>query len=90
MADDVIARFIRSKEWAFRALFKGQDGQLNEAAKIALADLRTFCHGTQSNFSKNALEMARMEGRREVFTRVMAFLEVDYSKFYQLEEPIDD
>lgn len=85
-----VARFIRRKEWAFRTLFKGDDGSLNEAAKVALADLRAFCHGTQSNFSKDALEMARMEGRREVFTRVMNYLEVDYSKYYQMEEQIDD
>lgn len=81
-----IKQFLRKKEWAFRSIFSKENGELNEAAKIALADLRLFCNGTKSNFSVDALEMARMEGRREVFMRIMTFLNYDYSKVYDLEE----
>lgn len=81
-----IRDLIRNKEWAWRRLLRSDDGNLNEAAKIVLSDLRTFCNGTRSNFRPDALEMARMEGRREVFMRVMTFLNVDYSAIYDLEE----
>jgi hypothetical protein len=81
-----IRDFIRNKEWAFRQIFGGDNGELNEAAKVALADLRYFCNGTKSNFNTDALEMARMEGRREVFMRIMNYLNYDFSKVYELDE----
>ena len=80
----------KKKQWAYRALLKGQDGQINEAAKIALADLRVFCHGTRSVFSSDSLEMARRAGKQEVFQRIMNFLEMEYAETYQLEEDFDD
>ena len=82
--------FIRNKEWAFRQILGGDNGKLNEAAKVALADLRYFCNGTKSNFNTDALEMARMEGRREVFMRIMNYLNYDFSKIYELDEDIID
>lgn len=82
--------FLKNKERAWRSLLKAQNGELNESAKIALADLRYFCNGTKSNFSVDALEMARMEGRREVFMRIMTFLNFEYSKLYDLEEDVVD
>jgi hypothetical protein len=82
--------FWRNKEWAWRALLKADNGQLNEAAKVALADLRTFCRATKSPFNSDPLEMARMTGRLEVFQRVMNYLEYDYSKLYELEEDMID
>lgn len=86
-----IRDFIRQKEWAWRHILGSDNGELNEASKIALADLRLFCNATKSNFNTDALEMARLEGRREVFMRIMNYLNYDYSKIYELdEEPIDD
>jgi hypothetical protein len=79
-----IRRFIKGKEDAYRACLK------TELGETVLADLRVFCNGTQSNFSTDALEMARMEGRREVFTRVMNYLNVDYSEYYKYEEEYYD
>ncbi len=87
-AAQAMKRLLQRKEWAYRNIFQGDKGDLHEASKIALADLRTFCNGTKSSFSTDALEMARMEGRREVFTRVTNFLNVDYSKYYDLEEEL--
>lgn len=71
---------LKAKETAYR-LSLG-----NEGAKPVLADLRVFCNGTKSSFSSDALEMARMEGRREVFNRIMNFLKIEYSQFYEYEE----
>jgi hypothetical protein len=71
---------LKAKEGAFRLALG------NENAKTVLADLRVFCHATKSTFSDNPLEMARLEGRREVFNRIMNFLKINYSDYYNYEE----
>ena len=76
-------KILKGKERAYR-LSLG-----NEAGKDVIADLRSFCNGTRSNFSPDALEMARMEGRREVFMRIMNFMKVDYEQYYDYEEDLD-
>lgn len=74
-------KFWQRKQWGYRQAFD------NEAGKIVLADLRIYCHATKTAFSSDPLEMARIEGRREVFMRVMDFLKVDYDTIYnQIEE----
>lgn len=86
-----IKQFIKSKEWAWRFLLLDDNGKdVNSQARIALADLRSFCHGTKSTFSSDPLEMARMTGRKEVFERVMTFLNYETSKIYDLEEELID
>lgn len=85
-----LKQFLQSKEWAWRQMCKTDDGY-SIPGEIALSDLRTFCNGTKTTFSNDPLEMARMVGRQEVFQRIMNFLNVDYSKIYDLnEEQVDD
>lgn len=67
---------------------RAENGQLSEHAKTALSDLRYFCSGTKSVYSSDALEMARMAGRQEVYQRIMNFLHVDYSEQLKLDEEI--
>lgn len=78
--------FLKKKEMAYRAVFRTERGDLNEAAKIVLADLRTFCNGTKSCFDKDPIEMARKTARQEVFQRITNFLEIEYANTYLLEE----
>lgn len=78
--DDEVRKYVKGKEQAYRICLN------NEAAKTVLADLRLFCNGTRTNFSSDALQMARMEGRREVFMRIMTFLKVDYEDIYNFTE----
>lgn len=73
----------KRKKTAYRLTFG------SEVSKDVLADLRVFCNATKTNFSSDALEMARMEGRREVFNRIMSFMKVDYEDYYQYEEDVD-
>jgi len=61
----------------------------DESGKVVLADLRTFCNPTRTNFSTDPLEMARMEGRREVFLRIANFMNVDFDEYYNYEEDYD-
>ena len=77
------SRFMRGKQRAFRLTFG------NEVAKDVLADLRVFCNATKTSFSSDPLEMARQEGRREVFNRIMSFMKVDFEDYYNYEENID-
>ena len=86
-----IKEFIKSKETAWRFLFLDENGQgINRQGKVALADLREFCFATKTAFDTDALEMARRMGRKEVFDRIMTYLNIDYSKYYELEEEYND
>lgn len=66
-----------------------EGGDLSDPAKTVLADLSEFCH-SKSVYSDNALMMARLEGRREVYMRIMRFLHVDTSKQLSIEEEYID
>lgn len=86
-----IRDFIRSKEWAWRFLLLDDSGKdVNSHARVALSDLRSFCHGTKTTFSSDPLEMARLTGRKEVFERIMTYLNYETSKIYDLEEELID
>jgi len=83
---DLVARYFRRKERAYRTLF----GE-SEAAKIVLADLCVTCGASRSSFSRDGLEMARLEGRREIFNHIMTYLKVDYEDYQHLiKESFDD
>lgn len=88
---NAIRNSLKKKEWAYRLIYNTEQGEeLSEAAKVALADLKIFCNGTRSIYSSDALDMARMAGRQEVFQRVMNFLQIDYSEFYLLQDDIEE
>jgi len=68
-----------------------EDGELKRSAGHVLADLRDFCSAGpgETVFRKDALEMARRAGRREVFERIRDFLNLDERTVQQMME-IDD
>jgi hypothetical protein len=72
-----------------KELFLGDNGELKRAGEAVLADLRDFSFATKSCFDKDALVMARREGRREVFLRLANFLNLDEGTVEQLME-VDD
>lgn len=76
--------------WIWRALFIGQDGQVHRSGEILLADLREFAFGGgRTVFSNDPLVMARREGRREVFVRIVNYLNLDEAVVQKLME-VDD
>jgi hypothetical protein len=81
--------FEKNKEQAYRTTFTGDNEKTHESGKQVLGDLRAFCGATKSNYSSDALEMARMEGRREVFNRITNYLKIDYDDYYELEQDFD-
>lgn len=62
----------------------------NEAGRELLSDLNVFCFGTKTTLagSVDVIELARREGRREVFLQIMRMLKVDIHDIY--EEYVDD
>ncbi|MDX3883600.1 MAG: hypothetical protein QHC65_04200 [Sphingomonas sp.] len=74
---------------SFKALFNTAEGPLRRDAEIALADIRDFAFAEKSTFDCDALVMARREGRRDVWLRIIRYLNLDEAQVQQLME-IDD
>jgi hypothetical protein len=73
----------------YKRLFTENDTVTREAEYV-LADLRRFCRADRPTiFDKDAMTMARREGRREVFVRLTNFLNLDEGAVQQLME-LDD
>ena len=76
---------LKSRE--YKGLFFGENGDLRREGERVLADLRRFCRaGDATIFSTDALEMARREGRREVFVRISNLLNLDEEMVQKLME----
>lgn len=74
---------------AYKELFRASETVLRRAGEIVLLDLREFCCARKTTFNKDPLIMARLEGRRDVFLRLAAYLNLDEETVQQLME-IDD
>lgn len=77
-------KLLKRKQLAYRHCLN------NEMGKAVMADLRRFCNATRTNFHTDALEMARMEGRREVFLQIANMLNVEFNDYYSYEEELID
>lgn len=74
----------------YRWLFSGENGDLRRVGEHVLADLRSFCGADKPTlFNPDPIIMARRLGRREVFDRIIHFLNLDEAKVQQLME-LDD
>lgn len=60
-----------------------------EIAKDVLADLRIFCHATMTTAGRNE-SLERLEGRREVFLRIMQMMKVNIEDIYGYDFDFDD
>lgn len=77
----------------WRRLFLTDEQRLRIAGERVIADLRDFCFAHANNrgkvFDRDPLIMARRLGRREVFDRIITYLNLDESEVQKLME-IDD
>jgi hypothetical protein len=73
-ADALLARMNLRRAAAYRAVFLGEDGEPEYHAERVLADLRRFCRGDETTYRPDAREHALLEGRREVFLRIVKML----------------
>lgn len=76
--------------WVYRLLCRTENGEtLRLPAQKVLADLNRFCRADKSSFDPDPLIMARREGRRDVWLRIINHLNLDADAVQQFME-IDD
>ena len=84
-------RRLRRRRGAYRALFgPNPEGLLTPEQEIVLADLKRFCHADSSCFDVDPRAHAMREGRREVWLRIQAFLQLTDRQIAGITEPDDD
>jgi len=71
MAIDDPMKNIKKRQAAYRSVFTGA-----ESDKVLL-DLARFCRAVETSFDDNPYRMAFQEGRREVFLRIMTYIDYD-------------
>lgn len=64
---EVAKSFIFNRQKAYQEVFKKE----SEMAKIVMADLAKFCRAEESSFNADPRVHALIEGRREVYLRIM-------------------
>ena len=75
-----IKDLLRRKQTTYKLVFG------NEMGKQVLSDLREFCFATKTTFDSDQYEMARREGRREVFMQIMNTMNIDYASYYTYDD----
>lgn len=87
MSDEIKRQYEKVKELkkTYLRVFQSEDGQ------TILADLERKCHGKATTFPKNlnALELARNEGRRQVFLYIKTVLLWDEERLQKMMEAQD-
>jgi len=73
--------FVRYRQAAYRKTFENPEG------RKVLADLRRFCRATQPTADVNNVQTTYLlEGRREVWLRILAHLQLTDEDVYKLIE----
>lgn len=71
-------RWLFRRRGAYRDLFRGPNGD------IVLLDLARFCRAHESTFHTDPRVHANLEGRREVFLRIMHHLQLSEADLWKL------
>ena len=72
----MVANWNGRRSMHYQRLFMDDDGTPSNDGQKVLADLRKFCRGDRSTFDADPRIHALLEGRREVFLRILAMLGV--------------
>lgn len=70
--------FIRSRQTAYRFVFKSDD----KAVEMVLKDLAKFCRANKTCFHNDPRIHANLEGRREVFLRIIEHLNLTPDEYW--------
>lgn len=73
----VLAKWNARRGFHYQAAFLDEEGEPTLHGQKILADLDRFCRGNESTFHADPRAHALLEGRREVFLRILNFLEMD-------------
>lgn len=75
------ARRILNKRLSYRQCFCNPDGSLTSAGKRVFRDLALYASAYKTTYRPDALEMARLAGRREMFLKMQAMIELPDEEF---------
>ena len=86
-----VAQKLFNRREAYRALFVGPDGALSPYGRKVLEDLAKFCRADRStatispvNRTIDPYAMAIAEGRREVYLRILASINMDVTQLMNM------
>lgn len=71
--------FFRSRKTAYQFVFNKED----KAVEIVLKDLVKFCRANKTCFNADVRIHANLEGRREVFLRIMEHLNLSPDEYWE-------
>lgn len=78
-AIDKIKSALTTRQSAYRQIFTGEG-----APKIVMADLARFCFANKTTFHPNARMEGQLEGRREVWLRINAIMNLSEEDLFDL------
>lgn len=70
---------LEKRRQAYLAVFDNPNGE------VVLADMAQFCRATESTFHPDARLAAQLDGRREVFLRIMEHIQLSQEQLYRLK-----
>lgn len=74
----------KSLATSYRTVFEGEEG------RRVLGDLANFCAATSTTVQASDRESFVMEGRRQAFLHIAAWLKLDWRDFEELEQELFD
>jgi hypothetical protein len=74
-----IKAVLTTRQSAYRQTFTGEG-----APKIVMADLARFCFANKTTFHTNARMEGQLEGRREVWLRINAIMNLSEEELFDL------
>ena len=79
--DEKLAEYIRRRQRAYRAVFSGEGDKAD--IEFVMLDLAAFCRAYKPTFHPtNPKIQDLLEGRREVFQRIMDFTHLSHDTLY--------
>lgn len=81
----LLPMFSRSRAW--KQLLLDKNGNLKPEARLVVADLARFCRANSTTFTPGDPHTStHLEGRREVFTRIISYIGLNELLIYKIEE----
>jgi len=75
---EIVRRKLSDRKAAYKAVFR--DGAVSD---VVLHDLATFCRATESTFREDPRAHALLEGRREVYLRIMEMCNLSDEEYWE-------
>lgn len=76
-----VSDYLRRRQQAYTSVFSGKGGE--EDVKFVMLDLAHFTRAYSPTWNVNQKVQDLLEGRREVFMRIMDFTSLDHDTLYR-------